>query len=162
MTDHTNGAPERIPELSLLDYFAAHSLAAVCEVVRPGKAAKVAYEIAAAMIRERQAISQQIHEPCIPGMFEPDSEPCVVCCGSGALDDGNECPDCKGIGFVLTQEARQRAEAASYALNKQLSTAHTLESNYGGLELDDELRQAIIMALTPILERRAAMLEGTE
>ena len=48
----------------------------------------------------------------------------------------------------------------SYALAKQLSSAHTLDSNYGGLELDDELREAIDAAVRPILERRLRGLEG--
>ena len=42
----------------------------------------------------------------------------------------------------------------SYALSKQLSSAHTLASNYGDLELDDELRAAVEGAVRPILERR--------
>lgn len=42
----------------------------------------------------------------------------------------------------------------SYALSKQLSSAHTLASSYGDLELDDEMREAIATALRPIIERR--------
>ena len=42
----------------------------------------------------------------------------------------------------------------SYALSKQLSSAYEITSNYGGLELDDELRAAVEGAVRPILERR--------
>ena len=42
----------------------------------------------------------------------------------------------------------------SYALSKQQSSAHTLASSYGDLELDDEMREAVTRALRPILERR--------
>ena len=42
----------------------------------------------------------------------------------------------------------------SCALSKQLSSAHTLASSCGDLELDDELRGAIDHALRPLLERR--------
>lgn len=42
----------------------------------------------------------------------------------------------------------------SYALSKQLSSAHALASSYGDLELDDEMREAVTRALRPILERR--------
>jgi hypothetical protein len=44
----------------------------------------------------------------------------------------------------------------AYALSKQLCSAHTLSSNYGDLELDDELRTAVVAALRPILEKRLA------
>lgn len=47
-----------------------------------------------------------------------------------------------------------RALRLSYALSKQLPTAHTLESSYGALELDETLRRAIERAVRPILERR--------
>ena len=65
-----------------------------------------------------------------------------------------------GQGWIATEEARHLAEQARYALAKQLDTAHSLESDYGPLELDDELRQAVIAALTPILEHRAKAGEG--
>lgn len=41
-----------------------------------------------------------------------------------------------------------------YCLSKQLNTAHTLQTNYGDVELDDEMRAAIAKALRDILERR--------
>lgn len=47
----------------------------------------------------------------------------------------------------------------SYALSKQLSSAHTLTSSYGDLELDDELRAAVEKAVRPIIERRLALAE---
>ena len=50
----------------------------------------------------------------------------------------------------------------SYALSKQLSSAHTLASSYGDLELDDELRAAIEKAVRPILERRLKQAEKQE
>jgi len=42
----------------------------------------------------------------------------------------------------------------SYAISKQLPTAHSLNSSYGKLELDEEMRAAIEKALLPILEKR--------
>lgn len=42
----------------------------------------------------------------------------------------------------------------AYALWKQLPTAYAIASNYGGIELDDELRGAIDTAVRPILTRR--------
>ena len=50
----------------------------------------------------------------------------------------------------------------SYALSKQLSSAHTLASSYGDLELDDELRRAVERAVRPILERRLKLAEKQE
>ena len=50
----------------------------------------------------------------------------------------------------------------SYALNKQLASAHTLSSSYGDLELDDELRAAVEKAIKPILERRLKLAEKQE
>jgi len=44
----------------------------------------------------------------------------------------------------------------SYALAKQLPRAHTIESDYGSIPLDDELREAVEAALRPIIERRLA------
>lgn len=46
------------------------------------------------------------------------------------------------------------SEEVRYALSKQLSTAHTVSSNYGDIRLDDELRQAVDDALRPILQQR--------
>ncbi|WP_322999979.1 hypothetical protein [Castellaniella sp.] len=42
----------------------------------------------------------------------------------------------------------------TYALAKQLSSAHTLEGSYGAIDLDEELRAAVDAAVRPILERR--------
>lgn len=42
----------------------------------------------------------------------------------------------------------------SYAISKQLPTACSLNSSYGELELDEEMRSAIEKALVPILEKR--------
>ncbi|NVZ09524.1 hypothetical protein HW932_09635 [Allochromatium humboldtianum] len=50
----------------------------------------------------------------------------------------------------------------SYALSKQLASAHTLASSYGDLELDDELRRAVARALRPILECRLKQAEKQE
>lgn len=47
----------------------------------------------------------------------------------------------------------------SYALAKQLKPAHSIESNYGHIHLDQELCQAMDAALRPILERRLAQLK---
>lgn len=41
-----------------------------------------------------------------------------------------------------------------YALAKQLASGHTLESSYGAIPLDEEMREAIDKAIRPILERR--------
>lgn len=43
-----------------------------------------------------------------------------------------------------------------YALAKQLDTAHTLDSDYGSLALDDELRRAVGDAIRTILKARIA------
>lgn len=43
-----------------------------------------------------------------------------------------------------------------HVLVKQLPTATAVVSVHGEFELDDELRTALIIALRPILERRAA------
>lgn len=45
-------------------------------------------------------------------------------------------------------------DLAAYALSKQLPTIYSLESNYGAIELDSELRDAVVAALAPILRRR--------
>ena len=50
----------------------------------------------------------------------------------------------------------------SYALSKQLSSAYEITSNYGPLELDDELRAAVERAVRPILERRLKQAEKQE
>ncbi|WP_222932171.1 hypothetical protein [Allochromatium humboldtianum] len=50
----------------------------------------------------------------------------------------------------------------SYAICKQLSSAHSLASSYGDLELDDELRAAVERAVRPILERRLKQAEKQE
>ena len=47
----------------------------------------------------------------------------------------------------------------SYALAKQISTAYSLESSYGAIHLDEELRQAIDAAIRPILAKRLEQLE---
>lgn len=41
-----------------------------------------------------------------------------------------------------------------YTMAKQLPTAREIHSNYGTIELDDEMRSAVEAALVPILERR--------
>jgi phosphoribosylanthranilate isomerase len=46
----------------------------------------------------------------------------------------------------------------SYALAKQLVSAYAIESSYGHIELDEELRDAVDVAVRPILERRLASL----
>ncbi|ANN70892.1 hypothetical protein [Bordetella bronchialis] len=46
------------------------------------------------------------------------------------------------------------ALALSYALAKQLSSAYAVETNYGRLDLDDELCAAVDAAIRPILKRR--------
>lgn len=45
-------------------------------------------------------------------------------------------------------------DLAAYALSKQLPTIYSLESNYGSIELDEELRRAVVNALEPIFRRR--------
>ena len=41
-----------------------------------------------------------------------------------------------------------------YCLAKQLTTAHAVETNYGAIPLDCEMKAAIDKALRPILEKR--------
>lgn len=41
-----------------------------------------------------------------------------------------------------------------YALAKQLPAARTIESSYGAIDLDDEMKTAIIQAIKPILKKR--------
>lgn len=43
-----------------------------------------------------------------------------------------------------------------YAQAKQLPTATEIHTNYGDIPLDDEMRQAVEDALSPIFERRLA------
>lgn len=45
--------------------------------------------------------------------------------------------------------------ALGYALAKQLATAQSISTNYGDIELDDEMRAALDAALPPILKRRS-------
>lgn len=45
-------------------------------------------------------------------------------------------------------------DLARYALSKQLPSVYSLESNYGPIELDQELLDAVVKALTPILNSR--------
>lgn len=45
----------------------------------------------------------------------------------------------------------------SYALAKQLPTAYAISTNYGAIELDEEMRAAIEKTLRRILERRLRM-----
>lgn len=42
----------------------------------------------------------------------------------------------------------------SYAISKQLTSFSALSTDYGELELDEEMQQAVKAALTPILERK--------
>jgi len=44
--------------------------------------------------------------------------------------------------------------ALSYAISKQLAAATAVSTNYGDIELDDEMRAALDNALRPILKRR--------
>ena len=44
--------------------------------------------------------------------------------------------------------------ALSYAISKQLAAATAISTNYGDIELDDEMRAALDAALRPILKRR--------
>lgn len=69
------------------------------------------------------------------------SEACPACDGYSTRipvrgSDDNTCPDCGGDGRVTEaldpEEAGRQAEQARYAIAKQLATAHTLESTYGG------------------------------
>ncbi|MEI2415490.1 hypothetical protein V8Z80_04830 [Orrella sp. JC864] len=48
----------------------------------------------------------------------------------------------------------------SYALAKQLDSAYALETNYGTLELDDEMQAAVAAVLRPILTTRLHAIEG--
>lgn len=47
----------------------------------------------------------------------------------------------------------------AYALAKQLDRAHTLETDYGSLSLDEDMRKAIDKALRPLLEKRLKTLQ---
>lgn len=44
--------------------------------------------------------------------------------------------------------------AISYAISKKLAAATAISTNYGDIELDDEMRAALDNALRPILKRR--------
>ncbi|CCH09500.1 hypothetical protein [Achromobacter xylosoxidans] len=48
----------------------------------------------------------------------------------------------------------ETAEDLSYALAKQLASAHTISTSYGDIPLDDEMRAAVDNAVRPILKRR--------
>ncbi|WP_200158175.1 hypothetical protein [Allochromatium vinosum] len=50
----------------------------------------------------------------------------------------------------------------SYAICKMVPTAYQIETNYGSLPLDDELRLAVERAVRPILERRLKQAEAKE
>jgi hypothetical protein len=41
-----------------------------------------------------------------------------------------------------------------YCLAKQLARAHSVQTDYGDFDLDEEMRDAVETALRPILERR--------
>lgn len=51
---------------------------------------------------------------------------------------------------------------SGYALLKQVPTAYAIASDYGSLDLtdDDELRAAVVAAVTPILKRRIQVAKG--
>lgn len=42
----------------------------------------------------------------------------------------------------------------SYCLAKQLARAHTVQTDYGDIALDEEMRAAMDSALRPIIEQR--------
>ena len=52
-------------------------------------------------------------------------------------------------------------EALIYAIVKQLGSAYALSTDYGDLELDEEMQAAVQAALTPILERRLDEAQGS-
>lgn len=47
-----------------------------------------------------------------------------------------------------------KKEEIAYALTKQLYSIHTIESNYGPIELDEQMQSVVEKALRPILESR--------
>lgn len=51
-------------------------------------------------------------------------------------------------------------DAWNYALAKQLPTAHTLETSYGSIALDEQMQGAVIRALRPIPTIRVAACAG--
>ena len=51
-------------------------------------------------------------------------------------------------------------DATSYALAKQIGSAHELATGYGPLPLDPELADAVERTLRPILERRLHAIEA--
>jgi hypothetical protein len=42
----------------------------------------------------------------------------------------------------------------SYCLAKQISTMHAIATNYGYIELDEAMQEAVENALRPLLEKR--------
>lgn len=50
-------------------------------------------------------------------------------------------------------------EDLRYCLAKQIGTAHAIETGYGTFWLDEEMSQAVAIALEPILLRRLAEIE---
>jgi hypothetical protein len=61
-----------------------------------------------------------------------------------------------------TQGANMEANEISYALAKQIGSAHTISSNYGDIQLDDEMKAALQRAIRPILEQRLAKAQGEQ
>lgn len=56
----------------------------------------------------------------------------------------------------MNKYTTEELDAMRYALAKQLPTAYALESNYGAVSLDEELREVIQEAIAPIIEARIA------
>lgn len=53
--------------------------------------------------------------------------------------------------------------ALSYAISKQLAAASAINTSYGDIPLDDEMRAALDAALRPVLKRRLnALLAGDD
>lgn len=46
------------------------------------------------------------------------------------------------------------ADALSYALSKQVDAALAVETSYGAIELDEQMKRAVANALRPILKAR--------
>ena len=53
--------------------------------------------------------------------------------------------------YALSEDQRLELE---YALAKQLDTAYALQSSYGDLKLDAQMRDAVAAALRPIIKNR--------
>jgi hypothetical protein len=53
--------------------------------------------------------------------------------------------------YALSEDQRLELE---YALAKQLDTAYALQSSYGDLKLDPQMRDAVAAALRPIIKSR--------